>query len=415
MARVTIHIGMPKTGTTTLQHMFAGRHGSNSVFLAPGSPEFPTGRHFCVLATHRAGWPESLHGSEEMRDVLRVHRNSTLDHCRGLEDKRQDAEKRFVAFLEQHPGRIVFSDETLTGWGAEQPICDVLRACGRAFDVLGYIRQIDSTTPAVMQEMIRSSPEAVAELIRRFPEAARLRQFSPAYREIFHPWDDQAGIGNVVIRPYPELVQDGEVTLVRDFSEQIGMQPLRPSPALNQQASAEVTAISYALLHEMVESGFDRDLFDVARSLCAGLGRERLVLSATALQAILGWRASDLEWTQARTGLDLSLRSTSDGLEISSLADLRGLAGDLLDRLASHIEERWGAVAKTADLRTCFAELRSQLVDKQGSLVRLPANFDAGAYLAANPDVAIAQCDPGQHYRLHGFRERRSLALASKG
>lgn len=350
-----------------------------------------------------------------MYHVLRLHRDSTLDHYRGLEDEPQDAEKRFVAFLEQHPGRIVFSDETLTEWGAAQPVCDVLRACGRAFDVLGYIRQIDSTTPAVMQEMIRSSPEAVAELMRRFPEAAQLRQFSPAYREIFQPWDDQAGIGNVVIHPYPELVPDGETTLVRDFSEQIGMQPLRPSPALNQQASAEVTAISYALLHEMMESGFDRDLFDVARSLCVGLGRERLVLSAAALQAILDWRASDLEWAQARTRLDLSLRSARGGLEISSLADLGSLAEDLRNRLASHVEERWGAVAKSADWRTCFAELRSQLVDKQGSLIRLPADFDAAAYLAANPDVAMAQCDPGQHYRLHGFREGRRLALANKG
>ena len=39
----------------------------------------------------------------------------------------------------------------------------------------------------------------------------------------------------------------------------------------------------------------------------------------------------------------------------------------------------------------------------------LPANFDSVAYLLANPDVAASGMDAGQHYRLYGAQEGRSI------
>lgn len=41
--------------------------------------------------------------------------------------------------------------------------------------------------------------------------------------------------------------------------------------------------------------------------------------------------------------------------------------------------------------------------------VVLPADFDAKAYLKANPDVAKAKVDPVQHYIKHGYREGRRI------
>ena len=41
---------------------------------------------------------------------------------------------------------------------------------------------------------------------------------------------------------------------------------------------------------------------------------------------------------------------------------------------------------------------------------RLPPDFDAARYLAANPDVAMAGVDARQHYLEFGFREGRPLA-----
>jgi hypothetical protein len=47
------------------------------------------------------------------------------------------------------------------------------------------------------------------------------------------------------------------------------------------------------------------------------------------------------------------------------------------------------------------------LVDAQAP--RLPADFDAERYLAANPDVAAAGMDPRRHYLEFGYREGRPL------
>lgn len=43
--------------------------------------------------------------------------------------------------------------------------------------------------------------------------------------------------------------------------------------------------------------------------------------------------------------------------------------------------------------------------------VQCSAQFDRDAYLAANPDVALAGCDPVEHYLAHGRREGRRLML----
>jgi glycosyltransferase involved in cell wall biosynthesis len=48
---------------------------------------------------------------------------------------------------------------------------------------------------------------------------------------------------------------------------------------------------------------------------------------------------------------------------------------------------------------------------QSGVLRRLPHGFDAGAYLQANPDVAAAGAESGEHYRRYGWAEGRSLAL----
>jgi hypothetical protein len=47
---------------------------------------------------------------------------------------------------------------------------------------------------------------------------------------------------------------------------------------------------------------------------------------------------------------------------------------------------------------------------QRGVLRRLPYGFDAAAYLQANPDVAAASAEPGEHYRRYGWAEGRRLA-----
>lgn len=51
----------------------------------------------------------------------------------------------------------------------------------------------------------------------------------------------------------------------------------------------------------------------------------------------------------------------------------------------------------------------SERVERDGDLVQLPEGFDAALYLAANPDVAAAAVDPVDHYLTHGIAEKRPL------
>ena len=49
---------------------------------------------------------------------------------------------------------------------------------------------------------------------------------------------------------------------------------------------------------------------------------------------------------------------------------------------------------------------------QQGALRQVPHGFNPDAYRAAHPDVAAAGVDPGEHYRVHGWREGRRLSPA---
>jgi hypothetical protein len=40
---------------------------------------------------------------------------------------------------------------------------------------------------------------------------------------------------------------------------------------------------------------------------------------------------------------------------------------------------------------------------------KLPSNFDAAAYLRANPDVAAAKTDPAEHWINFGYHEGRPM------
>lgn len=413
LMHVTLHIGMPKTGTTTLQHMFQGRHGQDSIFVGPNSPEFASGRHLCVLATRRAGWPERLNITKDMGDFLRVHRDRTLKLHGAVQDSAEDAMQSFVGFLLRHPGRIVISDETMGEWSPQQPVCSVLRQCDREFDILGYTRQVSTATPSALQEVLRSAAAATCLLIRNISEPDLLARLSPGYKNYFQPWIDEAGAENVVIRPYPEASSDAASSLVSDFSMQTGMQPLRAGSRLNRRDSAETTALSYALLHEMAQSEFDQGLYDASRSIFAGFGSNHIVLSSRALCRINEYRRTDLDWIKAQTGIDHSSGSITSGIEISSLSDLRDLAKTLRRDLSAHVERRWGKVMGPGSLRESFSAMRSQLTDGHGKLLRLPESFSGEAYLMANADVAAAGIDPGQHYRRHGFQEGRRLGLSA--
>ncbi|HVK82191.1 MAG TPA: hypothetical protein VM915_16430 [Verrucomicrobiae bacterium] len=56
-----------------------------------------------------------------------------------------------------------------------------------------------------------------------------------------------------------------------------------------------------------------------------------------------------------------------------------------------------------------YAVLEKTRENSTSLLDPLPRNFDAAAYLIANPDVAQAGMDAAAHYRQYGFREGRRL------
>lgn len=408
MAKLSLHIGMDKTGTTTLQHMFAGQHGLNASVLGPISEPERINDVFFEMAQHSdaaSGIAPATPLDVLAHRVVTEHRQHAV---RSRQNHQLDATRRLRTLLSVAPDHLLISSEDLSSLGHVRTILDTLSATGRTVRALSYARGLASATVATFQEILHSAPQPLAGLIAHCPERDLLSMFAPRYNQRLSPWLDHLGPEQFEIHAYDQLRRKGVQALVDDFSNWSGLQPLRSCPQLNTQDSAEVIAITYALLAEMPAARFDPVLFQFARATCAKFGHRKLILGPEAVSELVRLQEGDVDWIEAQTGQSFRDPDDQQGIAICSASDLHGVAHDLCSELCAHIDQRWGiSFRPDTGWHGFFDSFRRAAQDRNGRLQGLPRDFDSAAYLATNPDVALADCDPIEHYLSHGFFEGR--------
>jgi hypothetical protein len=304
MRTCLFHVGMPKTGSTSIQHALDGASDGRLTFPDLGNPT-----HNMVLRSVFSIRPQDLPefrdaglSPEELAEIVQLRRRSlTVALSRG-EDIILSAEavlmqlggrevRRMMTYLRKRFDRIVF---------------------------LVYLRPLSSLVNSQFQQRVRYGLDSFV-----LPP--------PRYGKLLSRVFALSGDTPAIIRTYDRaLLRDGDI--VRDFLHHTGLAvPVEGTVAMNRGLSAEATAILYGFNKHHAARHDPAGLREIRRDMAERMsdyGSRRFGFSAAILEAHLRAHAEELDWVKQTTGLDLG--------------GLRGIVeapvtceGDLLDMAAA--------------------------------------------------------------------------------
>jgi len=149
MSEFIFHFGMPKTGTTSLQAMFSGKHPCGTVFVEPTSPIFPTTKYLAPLMAGK----RSAH---EISEAGHLHHAYIISR---YETSFAEARERLDDLFAIGSKRLVISDENVLSFAGLDDLMSEVRARYEAVEFLAYLRPLVDTIPSAIQQEIINNPE----------------------------------------------------------------------------------------------------------------------------------------------------------------------------------------------------------------------------------------------------------------
>lgn len=325
MTRCIIHVGMHKTGTSSIQQSLEG---------------FADGRH--VYYEDHRGRPNhgyalfSLVGGaapEATAAVSRPGLSERIDRLKA-DGPRVRAHLRRVVQSTGHR-TLLMSAEGMMFLSAEElrRVADALLASGvDEVNIVAYVRAPAGYMTSMAQQVLAGGALAVVQ-----PEREYCR-----YRESFEKFDEVFGRENVRLWKFaPATFLSGCV--VRDFCGRLGIDlPPERIRRVNESLSRE--ALSLLLVHRLL--GEDLGAADMSgaerRALAqrlTGIGATKFRLSADILLPVLERHRDDVTWMEERLGESLAedlsghqpehIRDESDLLPVNpeTVQELRALLG----------------------------------------------------------------------------------------
>jgi hypothetical protein len=278
--RVFLHVGLEKTGTTTLQVTMAlnrrllERYGYFFPTTLEGSPSNHIGLALCAA-------------NPEAATDLRQYAGLTSGAA-------------YAAFLQRYPRQIA---EALTQSGCHSAILSNEHCSSRLFTIAEIAKLRDIITPLAREcraiIYLRRQDELVASHYSNSVKAGATHEFYYPngiqwldYLRVLDMWAQVFGKENLTIRIFePEQLRDGD--LVADFFSTIGFahysQLVRPE---NQNRSLDIHTVEFlrrlnAHLPTCSDIGISRDRGSINEALAAITTRERLRPSAEAATTFL--------------------------------------------------------------------------------------------------------------------------------
>ncbi|WP_096788026.1 hypothetical protein [Rhodobacter sp. CZR27] len=327
--RVILHVGMHKTGSSSIQdHLFA-QDPAEGVRYA----RWNSGNHSGLFLL--------LFQDEELVGSHRGFRIRGPDFIASLPEQK----RTWMASLEEdceacRDGTLVISAEAVSGpnFGtAVQRLHDFLQARADEVRVIGYVRSPRSFAQSAFQQILKDKGMTLLDIMTLWPQ----------YQTRFARLDTLFGRENVTLRPYDrKSLFHGDV--VADFIREAGLPyPQGGSGEANRSLSAEATALLF-LQRSQGEghvSGFrgaqrqNRTFVESLRSI----GQGRFAFADSLWAPVLEENRADLDWMEDRLGVSLDDRADPEAIQVGGEADLTRIALQaqpavqeiLLERLAS--------------------------------------------------------------------------------
>ena len=321
-----VHVGMSKTGTTSIQETLSTVVGQSARYLpAKGTNH---GMIFSNLFEARP-WRHvrHLHMGHTKQDVLAMRSRQRKHIIAGMNAATKDPNTRSIIFSAERMSSTNVADEQATlefrnffsQWCSE-------------FRVYGYIRPVSGFVTSAFQQIIKTYGKPDLEASVRYPH----------YREKFEKFDRVFGQSNVSLRRFVRSdLTNGDV--VQDIADQIGLDITHcPTQVHNESLSLEAIALLFTIRRsEYVEDPVRASSIgdQLVTPLLSKIGGGKFGLDPKISVQLIEQNAEDIAWIENRIGASVTnldspvenpIRNNQDILDVAaeSVQLLDSLEGD---------------------------------------------------------------------------------------
>ncbi len=339
MTRCVIHIGMHKTGTTSIQKSLHGFSDAAFCYAGLGS----SSNHSVAMFSMFSGTPE------------RHHSNSALavDPARMTAFVRAVEQDLATAIHAAGARTLIVSGEDIGKLGAPElmRMRDRLRRDCEDIRIIGYVRPPGGFITSVFQQMVRSGGR---------PRFA-LQQVRPRYQRRFEKFDTLFGRDRVTLKLFDrQSLTGGDV--VEDFCNTLGIALPRERIVIsNESWPRQSVCLMFQYNRYCEDKGIRPMKGAEAKRLLAllpPLGQDRFTLAPALLEDLLAAQGDDIAWMEARLGAPLSEVTMARADDIASEEDMLAPVPGAHDGL---LETARGLGIRTAGRGQSDAELLHEL------------------------------------------------------
>lgn len=317
--RALLHLGMHKTGSTSIQQTFAGYADERTEYLDLGKANQSAFLSRCFDPQAKA---RLFASPDPERRAF----------------GREQARARLRMALEGTTRSVILSGEDL--WklptrAACEDCVAFLRASVPQVDALAYVRAPESYARTMFQQTLRTRPLRLGEA-----------DLVPPYRSRAENWIAALGASPEFVLFHRDAFHGGD--LILDFAHRAGIDAARaPRPArvANVSLSAEATALLYLLRHAdgptPEEAGPRRMAENRLLLLLYDFGSTSFALAPDVVARSLERRAADIAWMEARLGRSFPAERAATGAVFAADADLLDLAAAQGPALREFLHARW--------------------------------------------------------------------------
>jgi hypothetical protein len=312
-----VHVGMAKTGTTSVQQNLSAVHGQNVQYLPAKSTnhgmlfanlfEARPWRHRRHLYMQRTRQDVSILGSRQ-RNHLTVGMNKAAD----------DPMIKGIIFSAERMTSVKPADAQ-----AMRTFQDFFSQWCSQFRIYGYVRPVSGLLSSTFQQSIKVFGRAEVDLCAKYPN----------YRDQLEKFDHVFGASNVSLRRFVRSdLKNGDV--VQDIAEQIGLDMTHYSAqAFNESLSLEAVALLFSIRRSEYVQDRVRDNA-VAGHLVAPLLSKikggKFGLDQRIAARLMEQNAKDIEWVENRIGACVTDMERPVENPIRNNQDLLDIAADAI-------------------------------------------------------------------------------------
>ena len=388
MQEVILHIGAPKTGSTSIQRALKNLNNEKTRLATCQSHEYNDviNTLFISQPARRLGLLYSKLGDAELNAIKKKYTEALR---RDLQDDNYD--------------RLIISAEDIYSmqWHDKKKLLDFIRTENLRIKVIGYVRDPASWVASIIQAVMKNGMYLNQDNLSASLKLTEI--FSAPLGTLL----DELGEGNCSIYAFEQAIaRDGSV--VAHFAKELGIELTEP-PRLNESLSAFQFALVLKLNEAPLKINGDLDrtyLRDLIVEKIIGFDAPDFNFEKLDLAWFLQFFPEDLQkecdWLSATFGIDYSAPIKTEMRELadyanSTLAGSNGALATFFSQLGSEYDA-------SISIPDNFVEAYFHLaLQKERQLLE----FDATRYLDLNPDVKATGANPYQHYLTHGLKERR--------